>query len=258
MMQSATTKQVLLADDEPLARLVARKGIEQAGCFVTEAESCAQAEGLWLANRLDLVVLDHRMGDGTGLQLLEKMRAAGRGEPVIYLSAEAAEEVSEETRRSLGICAVLNKPVNMETLVKAVLSAAASAGPIIEAAAARPRHGRFLVLTAPAELTPDALVQVRLSAADEVWVALSLAGVTQIPPAVAQDLVRWAQDCRERGGCLCLTHVSADWRAHFQSLQLDRLIDLVATDSALDAVGRRLTSYSERLSVLDSVVRRDL
>ena len=159
-MEPQTQKRALLVDDEPLARMVARKGLEGAGCYVSEADSCAQAEAQWRSQVFDLVVLDHRLDDGLGMDVLARMRAEGRQEPVIYLSAEAQEEMTEDRRRDLRVHAVLGKPLNLEALALAV----ASAGLAPETAVPAPqavRHGRFMVVEGPAEWTIPAVEALR-------------------------------------------------------------------------------------------------
>ncbi len=129
---------VLLLEDDPLAAWTGRRILEQMGCRVMDADCCQAAEEAWLANPFDLVIADHRLPDGFGVELIGRMRAAGRTTPVICLTAEA-EVISETQRQELQIGAVVGKPINLETLRTAVNHCAAPSEP---AAAAVPPPAR--------------------------------------------------------------------------------------------------------------------
>jgi len=251
---STGVKKVLLADDEPLARLVARKCLEAGGCFVTEAESIAQAEALWTANAFDLVVLDHRLEDGLGVDLLRRMRAAGRCEPVIYLTAET-EEISAATRCELGLAAVLSKPLNMEALSRA--AATAKAADREPGAAAPERRGHFLVIRLPVALSPEMVAELQAAHAGLAWPALDLAGTPRVDAAAWPVLAGWADACRARGGRLAVVRAAPAVAAAARELGMDRQLDLAPDLDALDALSRRLSAPCERLALLDTVVRRD-
>ncbi len=102
-------------EDEPLPRWTGAKMLESLGAFVVTAESCAEAEEQWHGNVLDLVVCDYRLADGMATDVVERMRLAGREEPVICLTGEA-ESLSEEEQQRLKLRAVLRKPMDAEIL----------------------------------------------------------------------------------------------------------------------------------------------
>ncbi|HBA84862.1 MAG TPA: hypothetical protein DCZ95_12280 [Verrucomicrobia bacterium] len=249
-----SVKKALLVDDEPLARLVGRKCLEGAGCFVTEAESCAQGEELWTSMPFDLVVLDHRLEDGLGMDLLRRMREQGRNETVIYLSAEAQEELSPEKRAALKVHAVLSKPLNMDELQKTVQSLSAVPAEMAEGPTAF--RGRFMVAPLAGDLNAAAVLELKARYAGQSWMALDAAQAGLIAEDALPVLVEWAQACRQQGGRFCLIQLSAATTELLVKQQLDREIDLLADGRALEALGRRLSSACERLSLLDSIVRR--
>ncbi|MBN1670915.1 MAG: response regulator [Kiritimatiellae bacterium] len=138
MKTDAPTTRVLYVEDEPLARFTGRKVIEALHCTVVEADSCARAAELWQANPFDLVICDHRLGDGLASDLIAALRDSGRQEPVICLSGEA-EDIDPDLQTRLGLSAVLKKPLEGETLKEAIARAlpkerepgpSASAGPV--------------------------------------------------------------------------------------------------------------------------------
>lgn len=110
---------VLLVEDEPLARRVARQCLEREHCQVVEAETCADARRMWLDEGADAIVLDNRLPDGRGLDLLRDMRAEGHHEGVIWLSADT-EVLARECTEGLGLFAVLTKSIATAKLCYAI------------------------------------------------------------------------------------------------------------------------------------------
>ena len=78
---------LLLIEDE--ARLAAslRRGLEEEGYAVDHAADAAEGERLGLANAYDGFVVDWRLPRGDGKTVIEHLRAAGRTEPVLMLTA---------------------------------------------------------------------------------------------------------------------------------------------------------------------------
>jgi CheY-like chemotaxis protein/anti-anti-sigma regulatory factor len=249
-------KKALLVDDEPLARLVARKTLESAGCFVTEAESCVQAEEFWMTMPFDLVVLDHRLEDGLGMDLLRRMRAQGRCEQVIYLSAEAQEEMTAEKRAELQVAAVLSKPLNMDALQQAVRELPSVPITLAVKTEGQPQmRGRFLVMPLTGTITSATVTELKAHSEGHAWMALDAAQAEAIDADAFPVLVGWAEECRQRGGRFCLMNIPATILELLAKQNLDRQIDVLADGRALEALGRRLSSACERLALLDSIVR---
>ena len=78
---------LLVVDDEPAMASVLSRGLVEGGYAVDVAPTGAQA--LWLAteNDYDLVVLDVGLPDLDGLEVLARLRSAGRWTPVLLLTA---------------------------------------------------------------------------------------------------------------------------------------------------------------------------
>lgn len=81
-----TAVHLLVVEDEPSIQAGLRDRLEREGFRVDVAGSLAAAREL-LASRPDLVVLDRRLPDGDGLQLLQDLRARGDRTAVLVLSA---------------------------------------------------------------------------------------------------------------------------------------------------------------------------
>ncbi|HXZ96031.1 MAG TPA: sigma-54 dependent transcriptional regulator [Burkholderiales bacterium] len=112
---------VLIIEDEGLFGRAVKKRLEKAGheCFM----AATLAEGRELARNAapELVLLDLRLPDGNGLDLLTELRAAGesRQPPVIVLTAYG--EISDAVHAmKLGAADYLKKPVDLDELLLAV------------------------------------------------------------------------------------------------------------------------------------------
>jgi DNA-binding NtrC family response regulator len=86
---------VLIVDDEQLVRWSLRQGLEERGHRVLEAETRAQALER-LAEGADLVLLDLRLPDTEGLDLLRQMRKADPEALVILMTAYSTVESAVE------------------------------------------------------------------------------------------------------------------------------------------------------------------
>jgi len=77
----------LVVEDDPGMASVLARGLREAGIAVDLASN--GADGLWLATDIeyDVVVLDVGLPDVDGLQVLSRLRAAGRVMPVLLLTA---------------------------------------------------------------------------------------------------------------------------------------------------------------------------
>ena len=78
---------VLLVEDEARLADTIRRGLEEEGYTVDVARDAREGEELALANGYDAFVVDRRLPHGDGLGVVEALRAAGRTEPVLVLTA---------------------------------------------------------------------------------------------------------------------------------------------------------------------------
>lgn len=92
---------VLHVEDNPRHADLLRDEIEVEvpGSVVTGAASVAEARRALNDRRFDLVVLDFRLPDGDGLELLREMRGAGRGEPVVFVTTAASATTAVEAMK---------------------------------------------------------------------------------------------------------------------------------------------------------------
>ncbi|CAN5628072.1 histidine kinase dimerization/phosphoacceptor domain -containing protein [soil metagenome] len=86
-------------DDEILVRLV-RKVLRRAGMEIVHAEDAGAALTLVEAEPVDAIVLDHFLRQGTGRELLVRLRAAGLAVPVVYVTASSDANVAVEALKA--------------------------------------------------------------------------------------------------------------------------------------------------------------
>ena len=105
---------LLLVDDDPDIRLLAGFVLEAAGHHVTFAES--GRAGIDAASApFDLVVLDYRLGDMTGAEVLTTLRRASPDRPVVVLTG-ADDAALIRDLLDAGAADVIAKPFDPESL----------------------------------------------------------------------------------------------------------------------------------------------
>ena len=116
---------VLLVDDEEtLARNLSR-ALRQEGHDVASATSASEAQRLLAGRTFDVLVLDNRMPDKTGLELIRELAAAtpeAERPQILMMTAHATVENAIEAMK-LGAFDYLQKPFELEELAVAVARA---------------------------------------------------------------------------------------------------------------------------------------
>jgi len=116
---SATTKRVLIVDDEESILAPLSRYFRRIGCEVVAAQEREEAEALLEHQRFDLILLDLALsGYGLeGLEILQSLRSGTRGTPVIVLSGLVTPDLEREALRR-GADAVLPKPQPLADLAR--------------------------------------------------------------------------------------------------------------------------------------------
>jgi CheY-like chemotaxis protein len=117
-------RSVLVADDDPVARMICAINLKADGFSVIEASNGSEALELARSLRPDLIVTDVEMPACSGFELVESLRRheSTREIPVVFMSGYAHETHKARARR-LGAVAFLAKPFNPETLSTIALGA---------------------------------------------------------------------------------------------------------------------------------------
>jgi two-component system phosphate regulon response regulator PhoB len=116
---------VLIVEDEPDIRKTIDYNLSKESFKVVQAESIAEGEKALAANKIDVIILDLMLPDGSGLTLCRdiKSNAATKHIPVIILTAKT-EEVDRIVGFELGADDYVTKPFSVRELilrVKAIL-----------------------------------------------------------------------------------------------------------------------------------------
>ena len=85
---------ILVIDDQPSVRFGLRRLLEGEGYRVLEAETGAQALPIVTENAPELILLDLRLPDVDGLELLTRIKAIDDDVPVIILTAHGTIETA--------------------------------------------------------------------------------------------------------------------------------------------------------------------
>jgi two-component system response regulator QseB len=102
---------ILVIEDDPVLLDGLKAGLGLLGATVDTVSSCADGHAALGTTTFDAVVLDLMLPDGSGLDLLAKIRAAGNRTPVLLLTA--LDEVSDRIRGlDAGADDYLGKPFN--------------------------------------------------------------------------------------------------------------------------------------------------
>ncbi|HLU50082.1 MAG TPA: response regulator, partial [Planctomycetota bacterium] len=116
--------QALIVEDDAVVRLTLAQAAEAEGFGVVSCESVAGARGALEKASFDIVLLDVKLPDGSGLDLLKSLQTRAATE-VVLLTAHGSEQDSIEARQ-FGASTYLKKPVS-ESQLKAILANVARA-----------------------------------------------------------------------------------------------------------------------------------
>jgi Response regulator containing CheY-like receiver, AAA-type ATPase, and DNA-binding domains len=115
----------VLDDDLAVCRVVNRMlSLEE--YEVRTSQSVEEAVTAIEENRFDAYVLDHRLPDGSGLDVAERLRAKGSGAPIILISGYDFEEITSRAK-TLRVFDIIQKPFSREALCNALKKSIESA-----------------------------------------------------------------------------------------------------------------------------------
>ena len=104
---------ILVVDDEPSIRLAVVRAF--ADLTVREAETCAQALDLAREAYPDLCILDQKLPDGSGIELVAKLKGIDPDLPVVLLTGHGSVDLAVEALK-VGVADFLEKPFPLERL----------------------------------------------------------------------------------------------------------------------------------------------
>ncbi|MEL6258670.1 MAG: response regulator, partial [Pseudomonadota bacterium] len=106
---------VLIADDNPVNALIARRALEKDGFRVTLAATGVEALESVATAPYDMILMDLRMPVMDGFEAMSRLREGGDMTPVIAVSAEV-NPVIERRAKAAGADAVAAKPLDANAL----------------------------------------------------------------------------------------------------------------------------------------------
>lgn len=112
-------KTVLCVDDEPEIIELLKEKLEEKGIDVLSANSGNSAFDVYQKSKIDCLITDVRMPDGTGVELITKIREENKKLPVYLITGHL--DHSEKQVRTLKIEAVIFKPFDIDELADTVL-----------------------------------------------------------------------------------------------------------------------------------------
>jgi DNA-binding NtrC family response regulator len=116
MNAAARHRRILVIDDEKLIRWTLRERLERAGYTVVEAEHGAAAFEAMRQDDFDLLLLDFKLPDTDGLEILKVAKERRPAPAVILMTAFASVQNAVEAMR-LGAYDYVKKPFNLDELL---------------------------------------------------------------------------------------------------------------------------------------------
>jgi DNA-binding NtrC family response regulator len=110
---------VLIVEDDAMLRSALRRTLRSRGAHRIEEAATLAAGQLLLPAGFDLVVLDVRLPDGSGVALAEAAAALQPAPLIIVLSGEASPAEAFRLAQ-LGVLKFVAKPISLDNLVEAV------------------------------------------------------------------------------------------------------------------------------------------
>lgn len=155
---TATSKRVLVVDDEDVVCRSYERVLTQAGFEVGKAHSGPEALEEVRAHDYDVMLADLKMPGMDGVQLVEKLRETHPGMPVVVITGYPSQDTLHEAAR-LGVTDYLTKPVAPDVLTQATTQALTAPGwsgsaPLL----ATQREPMVAAVTFPAKLPPEPLL----------------------------------------------------------------------------------------------------
>lgn len=113
-------KRILIVDDEASLRTALFRLLDRKGYQAITAASHKEAETISQSDKaLDLAIVDLRLPDGDGLDLMERLRALHPNIQIIILTGHASIETAVEATRR-GAFHFVTKPCNLEEVISLV------------------------------------------------------------------------------------------------------------------------------------------
>jgi len=114
-------RSILVLEDDRATRLVVATLLRRQGHHVLEAGRIKEAMTQLETGRVDLIVVDGLLPDGTGVDFIRALRDRGHQAAIVFVSSFFKDKQSYESlSKGLGVAAVVQKPFEPEKLISSV------------------------------------------------------------------------------------------------------------------------------------------
>ena len=113
---------VLIVEDNMVARMAAKLNLEKLGCNVETAETGEKAIEMSMANSYDIIFMDIGLGSTDGFKVTGEIREKSQknqSTPIIALTAHDENEYKERAKK-VGMSDYLNKPIEISEIEKII------------------------------------------------------------------------------------------------------------------------------------------
>lgn len=118
-MENENVTKVLIIEDEPSERLSLKASLEAVGMQVEAVETGLEAESLVKDMFFDVLIVDYRLPDIDGLNLIKKLNLISSDLIPIVVTAYSSVEIAVEAMR-MGAYDYMVKPLNIDSLLKTI------------------------------------------------------------------------------------------------------------------------------------------
>lgn len=245
---------ILLVEDDPLLSTTMRRYLERWSTDVRVAESCAQAMAAWSAMPSGLVLMDYRLPDGFGTDVIARMREKGRRDPVLCMTGEA-EVIPPDLQQSLGIHRVFGKPVMLNEL-RPELDALSGTSASLADSSGRGRTtrpcGKFRQIQWLGPMRKSRVDRLCRAAKSELWVALDVTRAGDAEPDAWRRLCAWSGWLSGSGGRLYLIVQDPSRRQQVER-EVGGYVDVLESTEMIEVQAARLTGAAERRQLMGLV-----
>jgi len=122
---------VLVVDDDPVSTLLLGRQITAFGALTDVAGSCEQARAFFRNGDYGVIIVDNRLPDGVGLQLIEELRLLtdrGGTKPLIVSCSASLTTDEADAYRAAGVHLFLPKPIEPELVLELIIDCQAENG----------------------------------------------------------------------------------------------------------------------------------
>lgn len=110
------SRSILVVDDDPCLRQTLVQILRKAGYEAFFAENAQKSLLCLQARNYDLIILDRKMPDMSGMALLSVIRKTYPALPVVFLTGNRSPELEREAWEN-GVRGYLVKPINPEKII---------------------------------------------------------------------------------------------------------------------------------------------